>query len=149
VNDPSGSPTQILGKIDAPGQVYVINQNGIIFGGSSQINVHNLTASSLPINDALISRGLLNQEAGKVRFLFSGMTADPAFTLGVDNTYTLRNATAASTQPALSYADGAATVALNAGTDYTLGKNAAGKVVVTFTPDGVAKIGANPVTATR
>jgi filamentous hemagglutinin family protein len=49
IMDPSGSPSQILGQINAPGQVYVINQNGIIFGGSSQINVGSLIASSLDI----------------------------------------------------------------------------------------------------
>ncbi|WP_189052135.1 filamentous haemagglutinin family protein [Aliidongia dinghuensis] len=43
------APSQILGKINAPGQVYVINQNGIIFGGSAQVNVHALIASSLDI----------------------------------------------------------------------------------------------------
>jgi filamentous hemagglutinin family protein len=32
VNDPSGTPSQILGSIEAPGQVYVINRNGILFG---------------------------------------------------------------------------------------------------------------------
>ena len=60
ITDPSGVPSQILGSITAQGQVYVINQNGIIFGGSSQVNTHALVASSLPINDNLISRGLLN-----------------------------------------------------------------------------------------
>jgi filamentous hemagglutinin len=49
IMDPSGSPSQILGQINAPGQVYVINQNGIIFGGSSQINVGTLIASSLDL----------------------------------------------------------------------------------------------------
>ena len=48
VNDPSGLPSQILGSLQADGQVYVINQNGIIFGGTSQVNVHTLTASALP-----------------------------------------------------------------------------------------------------
>jgi filamentous hemagglutinin family protein len=57
VNDPSGRPSQILGSIRAAGQVYVINQNGIIFGGSSQVNTHALVASALPINDNLIQRG--------------------------------------------------------------------------------------------
>jgi len=72
VNDPSGRPSQILGSITAPGQVYIINQNGIIFGGASQINTHTLVASSLPINDALIKDGLLNQ--GKTaQFLFSAL----------------------------------------------------------------------------
>ncbi|MEZ0222821.1 MAG: filamentous hemagglutinin N-terminal domain-containing protein, partial [Tardiphaga sp.] len=39
-------PSQILGNINAKGQVYVINQNGIIFGGASQVNVGSLIASS-------------------------------------------------------------------------------------------------------
>ena len=73
VNDPTGQPSQILGSITAPGQVYVINQNGIIFGGSSQINVHTLVASSLPINPNLISRGLLNNPGGTPQFLFSAL----------------------------------------------------------------------------
>src|ERR1700761_5957939 len=47
VNDPSGVPSQILGQIRAEGSVYLINQNGIIFGGSSQVNVNTFVASSL------------------------------------------------------------------------------------------------------
>src|ERR1700759_2516408 len=45
VNDPSGVPSQILGSLDALGQIYVINANGIIFGGSSQINTDALVSS--------------------------------------------------------------------------------------------------------
>jgi len=71
IEDPSGVPSQILGSIKAQGQVYVINQNGIIFGGSSQINVHGLVASSLPINDNLLSLGLLNNP--DEQFLFSAL----------------------------------------------------------------------------
>ena len=47
VTDPSGVPSQILGQIRAEGSVYIINANGIIFGGGSQINVSSLIASSL------------------------------------------------------------------------------------------------------
>jgi filamentous hemagglutinin family protein len=43
----SGVPSQILGQIKADGQVLLINQNGIIFGGTSQVNVHTLIASTL------------------------------------------------------------------------------------------------------
>jgi len=84
VNDPTGVPSQILGMMHAPGQVYVINANGIIFGGSAQINVNTLVASALPINDNLISRGLLNNP--DTQFLFSalplaaGPNGTPAFT---------------------------------------------------------------------
>ncbi len=84
INDPTGSPTQILGSIKADGQVYIINQNGIIFGGSSQVNARGLTVSSLPINDNLVQRGLLNNP--DAQFLFSGLDlvagahGTPAFT---------------------------------------------------------------------
>jgi filamentous hemagglutinin family protein len=46
VNDPSLSPSQILGSISAQGQVYIINRNGIIFGGSAQVDVGALLAST-------------------------------------------------------------------------------------------------------
>lgn len=84
VNDPGNAPSQILGSIEAPGQIYVINRNGIIFGGASQVNVGTLVASSLPINDNLIARGLLNNP--DAQFLFSGIAiptgaqGTPAFT---------------------------------------------------------------------
>ncbi|HZP60896.1 MAG TPA: filamentous hemagglutinin N-terminal domain-containing protein, partial [Opitutaceae bacterium] len=80
INDPSGRPSQILGAINtigpagtpgSGGQVYVINQNGIIFGGSSQVNTHALVAASLPINDNLVSAGLLNNPDSQ--FLFTAV----------------------------------------------------------------------------
>ena len=49
VSDPSAAPSTILGQITARGGVYIINQNGIIFGGGSQINVHALIASDLDV----------------------------------------------------------------------------------------------------
>ena len=48
--DATGSPSQILGQIKAEGTVLIINPNGIIFTGSSQINVHSLIASSMDLN---------------------------------------------------------------------------------------------------
>lgn len=45
------SPSQIMGSIKANGQVWVINQNGILFTGTSQINVAGLTAASLDIGN--------------------------------------------------------------------------------------------------
>jgi filamentous hemagglutinin len=67
----STAPSQIRGKINAQGQVYIINQNGIIFGAGSQVNARTLVASSLPINDNLIKNGLLNNK--DAQFLFSGL----------------------------------------------------------------------------
>jgi len=72
VFDPTGRPSQILGSIQAEGQVYIINQNGIIFGPGCQVNVNTLVASSLPINDNLIIRGLLDNP--DQQYLFSALT---------------------------------------------------------------------------
>ena len=74
VRDPSASPSQIYGSIKAEGQVYIINANGIIFGGTAQVNTHALVASSLPINPNLLKRGLLVQNTSDVQFLFSGLS---------------------------------------------------------------------------
>ncbi|MEI8310977.1 MAG: filamentous hemagglutinin N-terminal domain-containing protein, partial [Verrucomicrobiota bacterium] len=71
VFDPSGQPSQIRGKINADGQVYIINQNGIIFGAGSQVNARTLVASSLPINDRLVEQGLLSNK--DAQFLFSAL----------------------------------------------------------------------------
>ena len=66
---PNISPTYILGQISAKGGVYVINRNGIIFGGGSQINVHALVASTLDVGGL----GLLTQDARDTYFLNTGI----------------------------------------------------------------------------
>jgi filamentous hemagglutinin family protein len=80
VQDPRGVPSQILGKLTADGQVYVINANGILFGAGSQVNLPSLVASSLPINKNLVANGLLNNPDSQ--FLFSGLPIE----LGVNGT---------------------------------------------------------------
>ncbi len=49
------SPSYILGAIKAPGTVYVINPNGIIFGPNAQINIHSLIASTLDVGNATMT----------------------------------------------------------------------------------------------
>ncbi len=71
VFDPSAVPSQIRGRINAQGQVYLINPNGIIFGGASQINARTFVASTLPINENLVRDGLLNNK--DAQFIFSGI----------------------------------------------------------------------------
>jgi hypothetical protein len=44
---PNAVPSQILASIHADGKVYVIDRNGIIFGGSRQVNTHELTGAAL------------------------------------------------------------------------------------------------------
>ncbi|WP_343587055.1 YDG domain-containing protein, partial [Herbaspirillum sp.] len=53
ITDTNG--TQILGQLNANGQVYLINPNGILFGSGAQVNVGGLVASTLGISDAALS----------------------------------------------------------------------------------------------
>ncbi|MGK5037874.1 filamentous hemagglutinin N-terminal domain-containing protein [Janthinobacterium sp. LB3P118] len=46
--DSNGS--QILGRLNANGQVYLINPNGILFGRTAQVNVGGLVASTLDVD---------------------------------------------------------------------------------------------------
>lgn len=46
------NPSQILGSLGADGKVYLVNQNGILFGPKSQVNVRSLTASTLNITNS-------------------------------------------------------------------------------------------------
>jgi filamentous hemagglutinin family protein len=71
------SPSQILGQINAPGTVLLINQNGIIFGGGSQVNVHSLIASALDVGDRTMTRQARDQF-----FLNVGIAAGVSDSLG-------------------------------------------------------------------
>jgi filamentous hemagglutinin family protein len=66
------APSQILGNIKADGQVYVINQNGIIFGGGSQINVGSLIASSANITDSQFLTNGIYSTQGLASFTGAG-----------------------------------------------------------------------------
>ncbi|HWA92167.1 MAG TPA: filamentous hemagglutinin family protein [Rhizomicrobium sp.] len=57
LRDPNAvpAPSQILGSIHAPGTVMVLNQNGVIFTGTSQINTNSFIATSLEIGRSIDS----------------------------------------------------------------------------------------------
>ncbi|EJL02758.1 hemagglutinin family protein [Pseudomonas fluorescens Q2-87] len=46
-----GNASQILGKLDANGQVWLLNPNGVVIGKGAQVNVGGLVASSLKTSD--------------------------------------------------------------------------------------------------
>ena len=46
-----GSASEILGRMQSNGQVFLINPNGIVFGADAQIDVGSLLASTLNISD--------------------------------------------------------------------------------------------------
>ena len=65
INDPNARPSQIQGQIKADGTVFLINRNSVVFNGTSQVNVKNLAASAVNINDAQFRNGLYSQAQGK------------------------------------------------------------------------------------
>jgi filamentous hemagglutinin family protein len=54
------TPSQIFGMVQANGQIYLVNQNGFVFGRTSQVNVGGLLASTLDISEDRFKKGLLS-----------------------------------------------------------------------------------------
>ena len=52
-------PSQILGHITANGQIYLVNQNGFVFGKDSVVDVNTLVASALNISDDVFAKGII------------------------------------------------------------------------------------------
>ncbi|KHK52954.1 hypothetical protein PI87_19165 [Ralstonia sp. A12] len=63
VNDPNGRPSQIRGQIKADGTVLIVNRNGVIFTGSSQVDTRNLVAAAANITDDQFRKGLYGDNA--------------------------------------------------------------------------------------
>ncbi|QTD30979.1 filamentous haemagglutinin family protein [Pseudomonas fluorescens] len=93
VNDPSARPSQIQGQIKGDGTVMLVNRNGIVFSGSSQVNVRNLVAAAANITDTQFrDRGLYFDTTG----------SQPTFTDAAGKVLVERGATIATHKPALS-----------------------------------------------
>jgi filamentous hemagglutinin family protein len=70
------NPSQIFGKLQADGKVYLINRNGILFGPGSQVNVHSLAASNLNVTDQNFKDGKLRFTAAPYDSTQGALTAD-------------------------------------------------------------------------
>ncbi|CAL1241104.1 filamentous haemagglutinin family protein [Candidatus Methylocalor cossyra] len=51
-------PSRIFGRIAANGQIYLLNQNGFVFGKGATVDVNTLVASTLDISDDTFQRGI-------------------------------------------------------------------------------------------
>lgn len=76
----SNDPSQIMGRLSAPGkELYFINQNGILFGNGAQVNVGGLVASSLNMTEAmagkLLNNGLPASRGDSLEFAWDGNAA--------------------------------------------------------------------------
>ena len=79
------NPTQIFGALDANGRVFLINQNGIIFGAGAQVNVGVLVASTLQVTPTVASVSGANPGYfGLLAPQSSGSTTPAAFTTATD-----------------------------------------------------------------
>ncbi len=66
------NPSTIAGSLSANGQIYLVNQNGIIFASGAQVNTGSLIASSLGISDSLYQAGYLTNVSGTPDFTGTG-----------------------------------------------------------------------------
>ncbi|WP_428827807.1 filamentous hemagglutinin family protein [Azonexus sp. IMCC34842] len=80
----SADPSVIMGRLTANGEVYLINQNGILFGNGSQVNVGGLVASALNLSEGMLNKllnsGLPTTRGDRLEFAWDGTAA--AFNLG-------------------------------------------------------------------
>ena len=63
-----GDASSIMGQLNATGKIFLINQNGILFGANSHVNAAGLVASTLDIsnNDFLAGRYFFTGDGGSV-----------------------------------------------------------------------------------
>ncbi len=52
--------SEILGNLSANGQLYLVNNNGFVFGQHSEVDTNSLVVSSLNITDTVFKQGIVN-----------------------------------------------------------------------------------------
>ncbi|NNH01044.1 YDG domain-containing protein [Acinetobacter sp. ANC 5414] len=72
--------SQIMGRLNANGQVFLLNPNGVVFSKTAQVNIGGLVASTLNLTDADIQNG---------KFTLKG---DPNNTASIENHGTIHTA---------------------------------------------------------
>ncbi|ASV37981.1 hemagglutinin [Pseudomonas sp. NS1(2017)] len=92
----STAPSQIQGAIKADGTVMIVNSNGVVFSGSSQVNVRNLVAAATGFSD----------EQFTARGLYSSSNTAPSFAQAAGNVTIERGAQIQTHVPATSTAGG-------------------------------------------
>ncbi len=64
VNDPLARPSQVRGQIKADGTVMLVNRNGIVFTGSSQVDTRSLVAAAVGMSDSQFKKGIYSETLG-------------------------------------------------------------------------------------
>ncbi|MCT9826746.1 filamentous haemagglutinin family protein [Pseudomonas veronii] len=92
----STAPSQIQGALKADGTVLILNSNGVVFSGSSQVNVRNLVAAATGFSD----------EQFTAKGLYSSSNSAPGFTQAAGKVTVERGAQIQTQVPATSTAGG-------------------------------------------
>ncbi len=66
------NPSVIMGRLSANGQIYLVNQNGILFGNGAQVNVGGLVASALGVPESLLENGLPRNSGESLKLSWEG-----------------------------------------------------------------------------
>jgi len=76
----SASPSEILGRLQSNGRVFLVNPNGIAFGPGSQVDVAGFAASTLNISNADFASGrhVFSGTGGEGRIVNQGEIVTPA-----------------------------------------------------------------------
>lgn len=64
VNDPQARPSKIQGQIKADGTVMIVNRNGVVFTGSSQVDTRNLVAAAAGMTNDQFNKGIYSEARG-------------------------------------------------------------------------------------
>jgi filamentous hemagglutinin family protein len=120
----TATPSSIQGALNANGQVFIVNPNGITFGSTAQVNVGGLVASTLDITDTNFNNGTYRFNGSSS----AGITNQGA--IGVANTGTAA-LIAPSIQQAGSIISNDGTILLAAANNVTL--NMSNRVLNTYT----------------
>ncbi len=75
-----GNPSEILGRLQSNGRVFLVNPNGIVFGAGSQVDVAGFAASTLNLSNAdfLSGRHVFSGTGAEGRIVNNGEIVTPA-----------------------------------------------------------------------
>jgi filamentous hemagglutinin len=77
-------PSKIFGALNANGRIYLINQNGILFGAGAQINVAGIVASTLDISPDALLHGIAPATVNNSSPAFQNFPSGPSGAIEID-----------------------------------------------------------------
>lgn len=81
--------SEIHGRIQSNGNVFLINPNGILFGKGAQVNVQGLVASTLDVDDDVFLNGLSTINTNTATFRWRNLSDDDLVTFDHPDNYVL------------------------------------------------------------